>query len=189
MESCSRRTNSKASDMPLFDKGDLEEALSALVETLVEAGADAKIKIVGAAAITLQYGRGGATSDIDALYGSSPEVKAAIERIAETRNWSPTWLNDAAKMYISHRATDADWELGIEAVGVTVLYARSRLLLAMKLRAGRGTRDAEDIDRLLHACGITSLAEAQELFDHYYPEEVIAERAKRQLHERLPETD
>lgn len=175
--------------MPLFDKDDLEEALRALVEDLVEAGAEAKIKIVGAAAVTLQVGREEATSDIDALYGSSPEVKAAVERIAEARNWSPTWLNDAVKMYMSHRITDVDWELGIEEGGVTVLYARPQLLLAMKLRAGRGTRDAEDIDGLLDAGGITTLAEAEELFDHYYPEEVIAERAMRQLRERFPETD
>ena len=174
--------------MPLFEKGDIEEALRALVGELVEAGAEAKIKVVGAAAISRQVGREAATSDIDALYGSSTEVKAAVERMAEARNWSPTWLNDAVKMYISHRTTDADWELGIDEGDVTILYARPRLLLAMKLRAGRGIRDAEDIDALLNACRITSWTEAEELFDHYYPEEIIAERAMRQLRERFPET-
>ncbi len=175
--------------MLLFDKDDLEEALRALVEDLVEAGAEAKIQIVGAAAIMLQVGREAATSDIDALYGSSPEVRAAVERIAEARNWSPTWLNDAVKMYISHRITDADWDLGMEEGCVAVLYARPRLLLAMKLRAGRGTRDAEDIEGLIDACAIASLAEAEELFDYYYPEEAMAERAMRQIRERFPEMD
>jgi hypothetical protein len=44
----------------------------------------------------------------------------------------------------------------------------------MKLRAGRGRRDADDIDRLLDACGIASLADAIELFDGYYPQDEIA---------------
>jgi hypothetical protein len=189
MESCSGWTSSEASDVPLFDKDDIEEALRTLVEELVAAGAEAKIKIVGAAAITVQVGREAATSDIDALHGSSPEVKAAVERIAEARNWSPTWLNDAVKMYMSHRTTDADWELGIDEGVVTILYARPQLLLAMKLRAGRGLRDAEDIDGLLNACEIASRTEAEELFDHYYPEEIIAERAMRQLQARFPEAD
>ena len=131
--------SSEASDMLLFHKDDVEEALRALVEELVNAGAEAQIKVVGAAAIALQVGREAATSDIDALYGSSPEVKAAIERMAVARNWSPTWLNDAVKMYISHRLTDADWELGIDGNGVTIFYARPQLLLAMKL--GRGAWD------------------------------------------------
>ena len=106
------------------------------------------------------------------LYGSSNEVRAAVERIAEARNWSPTWLNDAVKMYISHRITDADWEFWIDEGDVTILYARPQLLLAMKLRAGRGIRDAEDIHGLLDACGIASRTEAEELFERYYPEEV-----------------
>jgi hypothetical protein len=181
--------SSEASDVLLFDKDDIEEALRALVEELVNAGAEAQIKVVGAAAIALQVGREAATSDIDALYGSSPEVKAAIERMAVARNWSPTWLNDAVKMYISHRLTDADWELGIDGVGVTIFYARPQLLLAMKLGAGRGIRDAEDIDALLNACRITSWTEAEELFDHYYPEEMIAERARRQLRERFADSE
>ena len=175
--------------MPLFERDDIEEALRALVGELVEAGAEAKIKIVGAAAITLQVGREAATSDIDALYGSSAAVKAAVERLAEARNWSPTWLHDAVTMYISHRITDADWELWIDEGDVTILYARPQLLLAMKLRAGRGIRDAEDIHGLLDACGIASRTEAEELFDRYYPEEVIATRAMCQLRERFTEAD
>jgi hypothetical protein len=77
----------------------------------------------------------------------------------------------------------------MEEGGVTVLYARPRLLLAMKLRAGRGTRDAEDIEGLIEACAIASLAEAEELFDYYYSDEVMAERAMRQIRERCRETD
>jgi len=173
----------------LFDADDLEEALRALVKELVDAGVEAKIRIVGGAAVEMQVGREGLTEDIDAVYGSSPEVKSAVERIAQARNWPPTWLDDSVKMYMSHHVTDGDWELRMQEEGVAVYAARSRLLLAMKLHSGRGHRDAGDIDRLLDACGIDSIRAAEELFDGYYPEEGMAEPALRQLEERFPESN
>ncbi len=171
----------------LFGADDLEEALRALVRELVDAGDEAKIRIVGGAAVEMQVGREGLTEDIDALYGSSPEVKSAVERIAEARNWPPTWLSDAVKMYMSHYVTDGDWELRMEEEGVAVFVARPQLLLAMKLHAGRGRRDAGDIDRLLDACGVNAAGTAEELFNRYYPDGAIAEPAMRQLMDRFPE--
>lgn len=55
----------------------------------------------------------------------------------------------------------------------------------MKLQAGRGLRDSMDIDLLLQACGIQSLAEALAVFEKYYPTETIAPRALQQLRERF----
>jgi hypothetical protein len=138
--------------------------------------------------VALQVGREAVTSDIDALYASSPEVKAAVERIAEARNWPPTWLNDAVKLYVSHH-TDADWTIQTEEEGVVILVARPELLLAMKLRAGRGRRDSDDIDRLLDACRISSVGDAVELFDCYYPRDEIAAPAMFQLEERFSSPD
>ncbi len=86
---------------------------------------------------------------------------------------------------VSHYDTDADWDVFTDENDVTVLVARAPLLLAMKLYAGRGRRDAADIDRLLEACGVESLAEADELFDRYYPSEAIAENALQQLQSRF----
>lgn len=55
----------------------------------------------------------------------------------------------------------------------------------MKFCAGRGRRDAEDIDRLLDACEIASVAVALELFDRYYPDADVAAPAMRQLQDRF----
>lgn len=57
--------------------------------------------------------------------------------------------------------------------GVTLFIAQTRLLLAMKLNSGRGRRDAPDIQILLDACGIESVASAMEVFDRSYPTEVL----------------
>jgi hypothetical protein len=62
------------------------------------------------------------------------------------------------------------------------------LLLAMKLQAGRGRRDATDIDLLLDECEIESFDDAKALFDKYYPTESIAPRALHQLHDRFDQT-
>jgi hypothetical protein len=169
----------------LFTQEGVEEALAALVSELLAVGAEATISVVGGAAVALQVGREAVTSDIDALDASSPEVEAAVERIAEARNWPRTWLNDAVKMYISHYDDAGDWTVRTDEGGVVILVARPKLLLAMKLRAGRGRRDAEDIDRLLDACGIASVADAVELFDCYYPQDEIATPAILQLEERF----
>jgi len=149
-------------------------------------GAVAKIRVVGSAAVAMQVGREALTEDIDALYGSSPQVKAAVENIAQARNWPPTWLNDAVKMYVSHYITDEDWDLRIEEEEVMVFAARNELLLAMKLKSGRGRRDQGDLDRLFEACRITSVADAEGIFDRYYPQDVIAAPARRQLEARFP---
>lgn len=173
----------------LFTQESVAEALAALVNELLAGGTEATVRVVGGAAVALQVGREAVTSDIDALYASSPEVEAAVERIAEARNWPRRWLNDAVKMYVSHYDEAGDWTLRTQEGAVAILVARPKLLLAMKLRAGRGRRDAEDIDRLLDACGIASMTDAVELFYRYYPHDEIATPAILQLEERFSSSD
>ena len=48
----------------------------------------------------------------------------------------------------------------------------------MKLLAGRGIRDQEDIERLLDACSITRIADAEAIFDRYYPAEPMNHLAR-----------
>jgi len=55
----------------------------------------------------------------------------------------------------------------------------------MKLQAGRGRRDLDDISLLLGLCGITSIEAAVAVFDKYYPTEVIAPKAMSLLQQRF----
>lgn len=55
--------------------------------------------------------------------------------------------------------------------------APADLLLAMKLNAARGRRDARDIEVLLGICEIGSLGEAEAVFERYYPGDCLKERA------------
>jgi hypothetical protein len=50
-------------------------------------------------------------------------------------------------------------------------------MLAMKLRANRPGRDDTDIAKLMAICGISSVAEAEDLYESYYSAEMMPDRA------------
>ncbi|MGA7835550.1 MAG: DUF6036 family nucleotidyltransferase [Acidimicrobiales bacterium] len=168
----------------LFTKAEIEEGLIALVDDLVSAGVTSAIYVVGGAAIMLHAEREALTSDVDVLY-SSAEIQASVRSVSELKRWPETWLNDAAKMWVSHYDRDDDWEIRFTRGDVSICVAQPLLLLAMKLLAGRGQRDAMDIDLLLEKCRIGSFSDAVAVFDKYYPTEKMAPRTLRQLHVRF----
>jgi hypothetical protein len=43
----------------------------------------------------------------------------------------------------------------------------------MKLKANRGRRDAEDVARLLAVCKVTTVEQAQQIYESYQPQEVL----------------
>jgi hypothetical protein len=173
----------------LFTRAEVEEGLRALVEELVASGVTSTIHVVGGSAIMLHVEREDLTNDVDALYSSTADIQAAIRRVGETKRWTDTWLNDAATTWVSHYDTDDDWEIRFTRGDVLIRVAQPLLLLAMKLLAGRGQRDAMDIDLHPQECAIGSFDDAVTEFDKYYPTETIAPRALRQLHERFDRTD
>jgi hypothetical protein len=122
----------------------------------------------------LQVGRDTLTSDVDALFTPTPEIDEAIRNVAVGNGWNENWLNNGVIMYASHFDQVDDWELLVEVGNVKVLIARAPLLLAMKLLAGRGRRDTRDLEVLLDACGVRTLSDVEEIFDRYYPTEVIS---------------
>jgi hypothetical protein len=169
-----------------FDRDDILGALDELVGVLVAAQARAHIRIVGGAAIAVRFTRDATTTDVDALYGPAPEVEAAAREVARRRGWPDDWLNDKVKLFASHFDGPEDWVSFDVRHGVEVRVADAPLLLAMKLRAARGRRDAADIDLLLDACSITTAEAAVAVFERYYPEELLPPRAQAQLAARFP---
>lgn len=171
--------------MVTLDRDDILAALDELVEVLVATGARTHIRIVGGAAIAVCFTRDATTTDVDALYGSAPEVDAAARHIARRRGWPDDWLNDKVKAFASHFDGPEDWISFDVRDGVEVRIATAPLLLAMKLRAARGRRDSADIDLLLDACEITTAEAAVAVFERYYLEELLPPRARAQLAARF----
>lgn len=172
-----------------FDRDAIVAALGELVDHLAAASATSHIRIVGGAAVALQYGRPATTSDVDALYRADPAVEEAVIAIARRRGWPEDWLNDNVKMWTSHFDGPSDWAHFDVREDVTISVAAAPLLLAMKLRSARGRRDAPDIDVLLDACEIGSVTEAVELYDRYYPEDAMGPGALPQLETRFGTLD
>lgn len=161
--------------MPLT-KNDVEEGLQQLVDELADSSELLRFQVVGGAAVMLQANRATLTSDVDALFTSTPLIAEAIHRVASKNAWPEDWFNNAVLVFASHFDQDDDWELRFSHHNVEILIARPPLLLAMKLLAGRGRRDYPDIDLLVQACGLTTMNEAVAIFEHYYPTEVMRPR-------------
>jgi hypothetical protein len=164
-----------------FGRDDIVAALDELIDHLAATGTPAHIRVVGGAAVSIAFSRAGVTTDIDAMYGSSAEVDAAVREIAHRHGWPDTWLNDNAKMYASAFVDDDDWVEYRARGTVVVRIAGPELLLAMKLLASRGRRDSADIDVLWAACAVTTIIEAEAIFHRFYPDHDMPERARRQL--------
>ena len=159
-----------------FAKKDVEAGLQQLVEELAESPELLRFHVVGGAAVMLQANRATLTSDVDALFTSTPLIAEAIHRVASKNAWPEDWFNNAVLMFASHFDQEKDWEPRFSQHKVEILIAQPPLLLAMKLLAGRGRRDCPDIDLLVQACGVATVDEAVEIFEHYYPTEAMRPR-------------
>lgn len=165
-----------------FDRDDLTAGLRALVAELQEAGVLAVIRIVGGAAISLAYNADrGLTVDIDAEVTPRDVVIATAERLAGRLDWDPEWLNDDARHFIpdGYGQRAAEWDLVYEGGGVEVHVASAEMLLAMKLKAAqrRGAREVEDLRVLFALTGITSVGEAEALYEAFYPTDAFTAKA------------
>lgn len=143
----------------------------------------------GRPAVAIQIGREALTRDVDASYPPSRRLTDVVHLIAARRGWPVNWLNDAVKGFMSHFDSADDREIFDEGGEVSVFIARPQLLLAMKLLTARGTRDRDDIERLLNVCHVISVASAEAIFDKYYPAESMNHRAAALLRERFGDGD
>ena len=153
---------------------DIEELLHELARRLNARGDAATIRVVGGAALAARNYRTSATFDIDAVFQPEGPVLDVAAEIAAERNLPPNWLNSDAKAYIPFVAPN-HWLKLFRDGDVTVSTAPAKMLLAMKLKANRGRRDAEDIERLLTICRIRNVEQAQQLYEKYHPQELLSE--------------
>jgi len=171
--------------VPTFTRDEILAALQDLARRLADRHTAAEIQIVGGAAIAVRVYERAATQDVDAFFRHNPDaVHEAVREMAFERGWPQDWLNDKATMFAPDHG-DPAWEVIVQDGDVVISAAPVDLLLAMKLRSGRGRRDATDIDRLLDACAVETAAEAVAIFDRYFPHDTIADRALLQLNARF----
>lgn len=159
----------------LLEREDLIRGLRQVIDVLRTRNEPAGIRIVGGAALALRYFDRAATTDVDASLHPGEALLAVATDVAADNGWPSGWLNANASAYIP--VAGAEWEIIYEGDGVMVSVASAKTLLAMKLNASRRGRDVEDIANLLSICRIGSPADAESLFEEFYPGEVLPDRA------------
>lgn len=174
---------------PGLSADDLNELIDLLVERLVSLDRPIEIRLVGGAAIVLAHEPNdrGLTTDVDALESTDTDaVVRAVAEIADERGLPVDWLNFKVRMFAPDPVyPEPRWDVIRNVQQVRVCVANPEMLLAMKIHAGRGRRDIDDIDLLLNVCGIESAGQAIEIFETYYSREVVNERVELHLQHRF----
>jgi len=156
---------------------DLIDGLKDLVRRLHRDGQNTAVHLVGGAALSIRYfPHRDLTDDIDAkIHPAARALEHAVD-IASDRGWGTDWLNTSAERFIPF-AKDAGWDILYNDNTVSVWVASPECLLAMKLKAARPGRDDDDIALLLSLVDIRSAHAAEQLFEEFYPGEILQHRA------------
>jgi len=158
-----------------LNRDEVESALAELADQLNARNVKAKIYIVRGAVMVLAFDARFTTGDIDVAVHPTEDVLAVAADIGERRGLGAEWLNNQASQFVPV-FKEPNWQPILKSGNVEVVAADERSILAMKLRAGRGSRDRPDINFLVKKCGITSVAEALELYEEYFPEDPLPDR-------------
>lgn len=154
---------------------EVREVLHDLVQRLAARGDEACVYVIGGAAIALINPARTATQDVD---GYIPFIDATdvIDDIQRERGLEAEWFNWHAQGLQPPIAGPDMWHEVLRVDAVRLMAATTDALLAMKLNAARG-KDTEDICFLMRALGITSLDQAEALFESFYPGDALTETA------------
>jgi hypothetical protein len=169
-----------------LSKTDIRRLFELLDEELSSAGVIGEIYVVGGAVMCLVHAARPATRDVDALLLPAKPLREAARRVAARADLPETWLNDAAKGYLSELG---DYDAYLELGHLRVLTAQPAYLLAMKClaaRIGEEFHDLDDIRYLLRHLDIASYDDALAVICRYYPEASFPQKTFYLLEELLP---
>lgn len=167
-----------------LSRDEIESALAELADKLNARNVKAKIYLVGGAVMVLAFDARFTTGDIDGSIYPTDDVLAVAAEIGESRGLGSEWLNNRASQFVPV-FKEPDWQPILRAGNVEIVAADERSMLAMKMRAGRGSRDRLDINFLVKRCGITSITEALELYEEFFPKDPLPDRTLPLLDEAI----
>ncbi|MPQ98126.1 nucleotidyl transferase [Modestobacter sp. I12A-02628] len=149
-----------------FDGVTISELLRELGAEMHEAGLHAELFVVGGAAMALAYNTRRATRDVDAVFEPKAHVYEAADRVGARHDLPAGWLNDAVKGLLP--GPDGDARPVLSAPGIEVSVPSPHYLLALKVRAARVDRDADDIEQLAALCGASSANEVLDIAERVW---------------------
>ncbi len=159
----------------LLNREVLEKAFQALAAKLKRRGIVGELHVFGGAAMVLAFNAREATRDVDAVFAPDTHVIMAAQEVAEELKLPKTWLNNQASNYVSGvagRGTPV-----FDHPFLRVMVTPPEHLLAMKVRAARALRDADDIRFLLKHLNIDRIENVKKIVSRYFPDDAISNRS------------
>ncbi|TCN53540.1 hypothetical protein EV641_106186 [Rhodococcus sp. SMB37] len=146
----------------------IRELLAELDAHLASKGIEAKVFIVGGAAMALAYDARRTTMDIDGVFVPRDVVLDAAAKIAATHRLPKHWLSDGVVQLMPLHDDDHPRS---EKIGrsLTIEIASPRYLLAMKAMSSRQSQgDLDDAAVLCNELGITKESGVEEVVARYF---------------------
>ncbi|MGH7576284.1 MAG: DUF6036 family nucleotidyltransferase [Longimicrobiales bacterium] len=169
----------------LLDRELLERAFALLSRKLARRRVVGELHVFGGAAMVLAYDARAATRDVDALFRPDGPVLEAASEVANELGLPRSWLNNQAGSYVSGRAGRGTPVY--DDPNLRVLITPPEHLLAMKVRAARAVRDADDLRLLLKALDLRALDEVVEVVGRFFPDEPLSERSRQLVEDLIAE--
>ena len=167
-------------------KADIRRLFELLDGELRAEGAEGEVYLVGGAVMCLVLDARNATRDVDAFFRPTRIVREAAARVASKAGVPDSWLNDAAKSFLSPRGM---YDPYLEFEHLRVFVAQPAYLLAMKcvaMRLGEEFHDLDDVRYLLRYLNVSTVDEALTHVLRYFDEAHILPKTRLALEELLP---
>ena len=141
---------------------------------------------MGGAALVMAHRCSRSTRDVDALaLDHRKEVLESAAEVAREQRLQLNWLNDGVRTAPwPMPAPDARAAMVYESPHLLVTGASAEHMLAMKVRAARGT-DVPDIEFLIRETGVSTLQHIEAIHRAVYPHDPIPEESMERIQDCL----
>lgn len=167
----------------LLDQKLLRRAFELLAVHLKRRGVVGEVHVFGGAAMVLAFNSREATRDVDAVFAPDTHVLEGAHEVAVELRLPKSWLNNQASSYVSGvagRGTPV-----FDHPNLRVMVTPTEHLLAMKVRAARAVRDADDLRVLVRELQITRVVQVVKIVKKYFADEPLSARSHELIKEIL----
>jgi hypothetical protein len=166
-----------------LNKTQITNALRRLGELAVANGTVLEVSLYGGAVFTVLYGTRDSTKDVDAIVNPSDLARELSAKVASELDLPADWLNDDVRFFLADKEAKRKLEGGEFGDGLNVSVPTAAYLLAMKLRASRPPQpghpgDYADIEFLLKKMELSSLADAERVYENFFPHNALSDSAR-----------
>jgi hypothetical protein len=127
-----------------------------------------KLIVVGGSYLTL-LGLRGMTDDIDTICRLDSDMKEAIIAVALKLSIAENWLNNNAAAFEPSNFDESKCTVNLQLSLIEILLPSPDTIFIMKLYAGRGDKDLDDLIQLWPLCSFKTAKDAVSYFWEAYP--------------------